>query len=158
MVQLSFPYMTTGKIIALLIQTFLWKQTSLFFNTLFQFIIAFLPRSKSLLISWLQSLSTVILEPKKRKDVTVSTFSPSICHGVMGPGVMILVIWMLSFKAAFSLSSFSLIKRLFSYSSLSAIRVISSTYLWLLVFLPAILISACDSSSLAFHMIYSECK
>ena len=94
-----------------------------------RFVITFIPRGKCLLISWLQSLSAVILEPKKRKSVTASAFSPSICHEVMGPDAMILVFWMLSFKPAFSLSSFTLIKRLFSSSSLSAIRVVLSAYL-----------------------------
>ena len=74
------------------------------------------------------------------------------------PDTMIFVFWMLSFKAAFSLSSFTFIKRLFSSSSLSAIRVVSSVYLGLLLFLPAILLPACASSSLAFCMIYSTCK
>ena len=92
-------------------------------------VIAFLPGSKHLLISWLQSPSAVILEPRKIKSVTVSTFSPSICHGVMGLDATILVFWMLSFKTAFSLSSFTFIKRLFSSSSLSAIRVFSSACL-----------------------------
>ena len=114
MVQLSHPYMTTGKTTALTIQTFVGKVMPLFFNTLPRFVIAFLPRNKHLLISQLQTPSAVILEPKKRKSVTASTFSPFICHEVMGPDVMILVFWMLSFKQAFSLSSFTLIKRLFS--------------------------------------------
>ena len=114
---------------------------SLLLNTLSRFVIAFLLRSKHLLMSWLQSLSAVILEPRKRKSVTASTFSPSICHEVMGPDSMTLVLRMLSFKPAFSLSSFTLIKRLFSYSWLAAITVVSSVYLRLL-FLPAILIPA----------------
>ena len=118
-------------------------------------IIVFLPRSKCLLILWLQSPSTVILEPKIIKYVTVSTFSPSICHEVMRPDIIILVFWMLSFKPTFSLSPFTLIKRLFSSYSLSAIRVVSSAYLRLLIFLPAILIPACDSFSRAFRMMYS---
>ena len=84
MVQLFDPYMTTGKTIALTIQAFVGKVTSLLFNTLSRFVRAFLPRIKHLLISWLQSLSVVILEPKKIKSVTVSTFSLSICHEVMG--------------------------------------------------------------------------
>ena len=76
MVQLSYPYMTTGKTIALNIWTFVGKVMSLFFNILSRFVIAFLPRRKCLLISWLQSLSAGILEPPKRKSVTVSTFPP----------------------------------------------------------------------------------
>ena len=91
MVQLSHPYMATGKTIALTIWTFISKVMSLLFNTLSRFVIAFLAMSKRLLISWLQSLSTVILEPRKIKSVTVSTFSPSICHEVMGPDAVIFI-------------------------------------------------------------------
>ena len=98
------------------------------------------------------------LEPKKIKSDTVSTVSPSISHEVMGPDAMIFVFWMLRFKTAFSLSSYTFIKKLFSSSSLSAIRVVSSAYLRLLIFLPAILIPACASSSPAFLMIYSAYK
>ena len=86
LVQLSHPYMTTGKTTALTRQTFVGKVMSLLFNMLSSLVIAFLPRSKRPLISWLQSPSPVILESKKVKSVTVSTFSPSICHEVMGPG------------------------------------------------------------------------
>ena len=114
-----------------------------------------LPRSKRILISWLQSPSAVIWEPKKIQSVTVS---PSICHEVMGPDAMILVFWTLSFKSAFSLSSFTFIKRLFSSSSLSAVRVMSSAYQRLLIFLLAVLIPACASSNLVFCMMYSACK
>ena len=89
MVQLSHPYMTTAKIIALTRRTFVSKVMSLLFNMLSRLVIAFLPRSKRLLISWLQSPSAVILEPQKIKSVTVSTVSPSICHEVMGPDAMI---------------------------------------------------------------------
>ena len=137
--------------------TFVSKVMSLLFNMLSSLVIAFLPRSKHLLISWLQSLSTVILESKKIKSVTVSIVSPSICHEVMGPDAMILVFWMFSFKPTFSPSSFTFIKRLFSYS-LSAIRVMPSTYLRLLIFLPAIFIPACASSSPVFLMMYSASK
>ena len=126
------------------------------FNMLFKLIIAFLPRSKCLLISWLQSFSAVILEPKKIKSVTASNFSPSICHEGMVPDAMILVFWMLSFKPAFSIY-FTLIKRLFS-SLLSAIRVVSSAYLKLLIFLQAILIPAYNSFSPAFCIMYSAYK
>ena len=90
-VQLSHPYMTTGKTIALTRQTFVGKVMSLLFNTLSRLVIAFLPRSKHLLISWLQSPSAVILEPQKMKSDTVSIISPSICHQVMRPDAMILV-------------------------------------------------------------------
>ena len=91
MVQLSHPYMTTGKTIALTRQTFVGKVMSLLFNMLPRFVVAFLPRSKRLLISWLQSLSAVILEAKKRKSVTFSIVSPSIFHDVMGLDAMILL-------------------------------------------------------------------
>ena len=119
--------MTAGKTIALTIWTFVGKVMSLLFNMLSRFVIASLPRSNCLLISWLQSPS-LILEPKKMKSATVSIFSPSICHEVMGLDAVILVFWMLSFKPAFSLSSFTYIKRLFSSSLLSAIRVVSSAF------------------------------
>ena len=122
---------------------FVGKVTSLLFNMLSRFIIVFLPRSKYLLISWLQSPNAVIFEPAQIKSVTVSTVSPSTWHEVMGQDAMILVFWMLSCKPAFSLPSFTFIKRLFSSSSLSAIRVVSSPYLRLQIFLPAILILIC---------------
>ena len=83
-------------------QTFVGKVMSLLFNMLSRLVIAFLPRSKHLLISWLESPSAVILEPPKRKSITVSTVFPSICHEVMEPDAMILVFWMLSFKPTFS--------------------------------------------------------
>ena len=86
MVQISHPYMTTGKTIALTTRTFVGKMLSLLFNMLSRFVIAFFPRKKRLLISWLQSPSAVILEPQKIKSVTVSIVSPSICHEVMGTG------------------------------------------------------------------------
>ena len=104
-IQLSHPYMTTGKITALTRWTYVGKVVSLLFNMRSRLVITFLPRSKCLLISWLQSPSAVILEPKNIKSVTVSTVSPSICQEVMGPDAMILVFWMLSFKPTFSLSS-----------------------------------------------------
>ena len=90
-VQLSHPYMTTGKTIALTRWTFVGKVMSLVFNMLSRLVIAFLPRSKHLLISWPQAPSAVILEPKKIKSLTVSIVSPSICHEVMGPYAMIFV-------------------------------------------------------------------
>ena len=90
-VQLSNPYMTTGKTISLTRQTFVDKVMSLLFNMLFRLVIAFFPRSKHLLISWRQSPSAVILEPKKIKSVTVSIVSPSICHEVMGSDATIFV-------------------------------------------------------------------
>ena len=111
-VQLSHPYMATGKTIALTRQNFVGKVISLLFNMLPRLVITFLPRSKCLLISWLQSLSPVILEGKKIKSATVFSVSPSICHEVMGSDAMILVFWMLSFKPTFSLYSSTFIKRL----------------------------------------------
>ena len=106
-VQLSHPHMTTGKTIALTRRTFVGKVMSLLFNMLSRLVITFLPRSKHLLIPWLQSPSAVTLEPRKIKSATVSTVSPSICHEMMGLDAMILVFWMLSFKPTFSLSSFT---------------------------------------------------
>ena len=138
---LSFLYTPTlttihdyWKTIVLTRQTFLGKVMSLLFNMLLRLVITFLPRSKHLLISWLQSPSTVILDPPKIKSITVSTVSPSICHEVMGLDAMILVFWMVSFKPTFSISSFTFIKRLFSSSSLFATRVVLSAYLRLLIF------------------------
>jgi len=158
MVQFSYPYMTTQKTVALTRWTFVSKVMSLLFNMLSRLGIALLPRrSKCLLISQLQSPSAVILEPKKRKFLTVSIVSLSICHELMGPDAMILVFWKVSFKPL-SLSSFTFIKRFFSSSSLSAIQVMSSAYLRLLIFLLAILIPACASSSPTFLMKYSEYK
>ena len=90
-VQLSHPYMTTGKTIALTNWTFVGKVISLLFNMLSRLVITFLPSSKHLLISWLQSPSAVILKPPKIKSVTISTVSPSICHEVIGPDAVILV-------------------------------------------------------------------
>ena len=156
-VQLSHPYMTTGKTIALTRWTFVCKVMSLLFNMLSRLVIAFLPRSKHILISWLQSPSAVILEPKK-----------IVCHCFH---CFIYLPWsdgtrrhdlsfstILIFKPTFSLSSFTFIKRLFSSSSLSAIRVVSSAYLRFLIFFLAILIPACVSSSPAFHMVYHAYK
>ena len=91
MVQISHPYVTTGKTIVLTRWTFVGKVMSLLFNMLSRFVIAFLQRSKHLLISWLQTPSAVILEPKKVKSVTVSIVALSVCHEVMGPDAMILV-------------------------------------------------------------------
>ena len=133
-VQLSHPYMTTGKIIALTRWTFVDKAISLPFNTHFRFVTAFLPRTVSF-NSWLQSPSSVIWEPKKIVCHYFHCF-PFYLPWVMELDAMILLFWMLSFKPAFSLPSFTFLKRLFS-SSLSAIREVSSAYLWLLIFLPA---------------------
>ena len=128
MVQLSYLHVTTGKTIALTIMDLLSAVMCLLFNMLSRFVIAFLPRSKDLLTSWLQSPSAAVLEPKKI-ICHCFHFFPSACHVVMGPNAMISVFecWVLS--QLFSRSSYTLIKRLFSSSSLSAIRVLSSTYL-----------------------------
>ena len=153
-VQLSHPYMTIGRIISLTPSTFVGKVISLLFNMLLRFFIDFLPRSKHLWISWLQSPSAVILELKKTACYFFHCFPIYLpwsdgtrCHDIS--------FWMLSFKPAFSLFSFTFIKRLFSFSLLSAIRVVSSAYLRLLIFLLAILIPACDLSSTPFCMMYS---
>ena len=144
---ISHPYMTIGKIISLTRWIFVNKVMSLLFNTLSRFFIAFLPRSKHLLISWLQSSSRVILEPKKIKSLTISTFSPSICHEVIGLNGTILVFWMLSFKLFHSPLTLS--------SRRSSVPLL---YLRLLMLLLAVLIPACDSSSPAFHMMCCACK
>ena len=102
----SHPNMTTGKTIALTRRTFVGKVMSLLFNMLSRLVRAFLPRSKHLLISWMQSPSAVILEPKKIKSVTVSIVSPSFCYEMMGLDAMIFVFLMLSFKPAFFTFSF----------------------------------------------------
>ena len=99
MVRLSYPYVTTGRIIALTTQTFVSKVMCLLFNMLSIFVIAFLPRSKCLL--WLQSLSAVILEPKKRKSVTASTVSSFTCYEMMEPAAMILALLNVEFQASF---------------------------------------------------------
>ena len=150
--------MTTGKTIALTRWTFFDKVMSLLFNMLSRLVIAFLPRSKCLLIPWLQSPSAVILEPPQIKSVTVYTVSPSICHEVMELDAMILVFWMLGFKTTFSLSSLIFMKRLFSSSSFSVIRVVSSVYLRLLLFLSGNHDSSLCFIQPAFRMIHSAYK
>ena len=128
----------------------------LLFNPLSIFVIPFLPRSECLLISWLQSSSAVIFEHKKWKSVTASTLSPSVCHKVMGLNDIFTYFFLiLGFQLAFSLSYFTFIKRFFSSSSLSAIRVVSSVWL---IFLLTVLIPACNSPSLASHTMWSACK
>ena len=128
---------------------------SLLFNMLSRFVRAFLPRSKHLLISWLQLPSAVIFGAQENKVCHCFHCFSSTFHEVMGLDAMILVFWMLSFKPTFSIPSFPFIKRLFRSSLLFAIRVVSSVSLRLLIFLPAILIPAYASSSLAFLMMYS---
>ena len=121
-------------------------------------VIAFLPKSKHLLISWLQSPSAVILEPPKIKSLTVSIVSPPICQGVMGPDAMILVFWMLSFKASFFTLLFHFHQEAlyFFFAFCHKGGVICS--LRLLIFLPAILLPACASSSPVIFMMYSAYK
>ena len=118
MVQMSHTYMTTGKTIAFTIWTFEGKVTSLLFNIPSRFVIVFLPKTKHLLISWLQSPSEVTLEPKKIKSVTVSIVSPSICPSIWSDGISchyyFFFFLILSFQPAFPLSSFNFIKSLFS--------------------------------------------
>ena len=110
-----------------------WQSNISAFNMLSRLVIAFLPRSKHLLISCLQSPSAVSLEPKNLKSVTVSTVCPSICHEVMAPDAKILVFWMLSFKTTFSLSSFTFIKRLFSLMKLWAMPCRATQDRWVMV-------------------------
>ena len=117
-------------LLALTRWTFVGKVMYLLLNMLSRFVKDFLPRSKRLFISWLQSPSAVILEPKKMNSLTVSFVSPSTCHEVMGLDAMIFMFWMLYFKTALSLFSFTFIKRLFSSSLLSAIRVVSHLHIW----------------------------
>ena len=158
MVQLSHQNMTTGKTIALTRWIFVCKVITLLLHMLSEFIIAFLLRSKHLVISWHQSLSAVILEPKKISTYHCFHFFPFYLPCYDGTGCHDLsscVFLMLNFKPAFSLFSFILINRFFSFSSYSTIRVVSSEYLRLLIFLLAILIPACHSSSLAFCKMYS---
>ena len=130
-VQLSYPYMTTGKTIALIRWIFVGKVMSLLFNMLSRVVITFLPRSKHLLISWLQSHLQSFQSPQNKVSHCFPIYLPwsdgTRCH--------ILVFWMLSFKPTSSLSSFTFIKSLFSTSLLSAVRVMSSAYLRLSIFL-----------------------
>ena len=121
MVQLPHPYMSTEKTIALTRWTFVGKVMSLLFNMLSRLDIAFLPRSKCLLIFM---AAVIVCTDFRAQEYKVCHCFPSVCHEVMGLDAMILVFWMLSFKPDFSLSSFTFIKKLFSSSSLSAIRVL----------------------------------
>ena len=150
MVQLPHPYMTTGKTIALTRWTFVSKVRSLLFNMLSMLVIAFLPRRKYLVISWLQwfwGLQNKVCHCFHCFFLYSPWSDGTWCHDLSFLNV--------EFKPTFSLSSFTFIKRLFTSSSLSAISVVSSAYLRLLMFLLAILILSCPSSSLAFHMMYS---
>ena len=155
-VQLWHSYMTTGKTIALTIWTFVGQVLSLLFNMLSRLVLAFLPRSKRLLISWLQSPSAVILEPPKIVSHCCHCF-PIYLPWSDGTGFHDLSFLNVEFKPTLSLSSFTFIKRLFS-SSLSAIRVVSSAFQRLLIFLPSVLIPACASSSPAYLLLYSAYK
>ena len=131
---------------------------SLPFNTLSRFVIAILTRSKCLLTLWLQSPSALILELKKIEIWHCFHIFPIYLPWSDRTDVMVFIFWMLSFKPAFSFSSFTFIKRLLSSSSLFAIRVVSPAYLRLLIFLLAILIPVCDSSSPTCPMIYPAYK
>ena len=153
MVQLSHPYMTTGRTIALTRQTFVGKVMAPFFNMLSRLVIAFLPRNKRLLISRLHSPSAVILEPPKIVSHCFHCFPIYLSWGD-GTGCYDLSFLNVEFQASFSLSSFTF-KRLFGSSSLHAIRMASSAYLRLLIFLPAILFPACASSNPGFCMMCS---
>ena len=155
MVQCSHPYLTTGKTIALTRWTFVSKVMSLLFNTLSRFVTAFLPRSNSLF----NFMPTVTIYTdfgaQENKVCHCCHCFPPICHEVMGSVAIIFIIWMLSFKPVFPFSFCTFIKRLFSSSSFSAIKVVSSAYQRLLIYLLAIVIPAYASSSPTFHMIYS---
>ena len=160
MVHLLHLYITTGKTIPLTRWTFVSKVMSLLFSILSRFVIAFLPRNKRLLISWLRSPSAVILEPKKIKvshcfHFFLHLFAMKWWDHM--PWSQIFQCWVLS-QVFHSLLSPSFIKRLFSSSSLSTIRLVSSTYLRLLIFLPSILIPAWGSSSPEFCTMCSAYK
>ena len=154
--------MTTGKTTVLTRQTFVGKVMSLLFNMLSRLAITFLPRSKHLLISWMQLPSEAIFElpppPPQIKSLIVSIVSPqfALTWWDQMPWALFSECWV--FSQLFHSSSFTFIKRLFSSSSLSAIRVVLSAYLRLLKFLSAVLIPACDSSSPAFWMMYCAYK
>ena len=159
MIQLSYPYMTTGETIALTIWSLSAKWCLCFLIHCLDLLwFSFQGVSPFLKFHGCSHWSTVILEPRKIKSVIVSTFPSFIFYEVMGPDAMILVLLMLSFKLTLWFYSFSFIKRVFSSSLLSARRVKWSAYLRLLIFLLAILIPACTSSSLAFHMMHSAYK
>ena len=153
-IQLSHLHMTTGKTGALTTRNFVGRVVSLLFNTLSRFVVAFLPRSHHL-IPWLPSLSSVVLSPRRG---ALSLLPPLPLLFAMSKGADATILdFLFSFKLALSLSSFTPIKRLFSSSSLSVIRVVSSACLRLLMFLPPILIPACHSPSPAFLMMCSAC-
>ena len=156
--QLLHLYLTTGKTTTLAIWNFAGEVRSLLFNMLSRFAIVFLSRSKCLLISWLQFTVCSDFGAQENKVCHCFHFLPLYLPWSDGTKCHDLSFFMLSFKPAFLLSSFKLIKTLFSSFSLYDMRVVSSTYLKLFIFLPAILIPACDSSSPAFHIMYSAYK
>ena len=153
--QLSHPYMTTGKTIALTKWTFVGQAMSLLLNMLSKLVITFsFKEQASFNFMAAVTIYSDFGAPKNKVCLCFHSF-PIYFHEMMRPDAMILVFCVLSFKPNYSLSSFTFIKRLFGSSSLSAIRVVSSAYLRLLIFLPEILIPACTSSSPAFLMMYS---
>ena len=153
MVQLSHPYVTTGKTIALAID--LCRQSDV--SALYAVYVGHSFPSKEQASFNFVAAITVCTDFGAQENKIWHCF-PICCHEVTGPDAMILVFWMLGFKPPFSLFSFIFIKRLFSSSSFSTIKVVSSAYLRLLLYLPEILIPAWDSSSLAFLMMYPACK
>ena len=158
MVQLSQLYMTMGKAIALTIWTFVEKVMSMLFNMLSRFVIAFSSKGQACFNFMAAVTVHSDFGAQEKKICHCFHFFPFYLPWSGGTRCRDLSFWMLCFKPVFSLSSFTFIKRLFSSSSLSAIRVVSSGYLRLLIFLPAILMLAFDSSSPPFHMVYSAYK
>ena len=158
LVQLSHSYTTTGKTIALTRWTFVGNVMSLLFKMLSRLVKTFFSKKQASFNFMTAATICSDFGAPKIKSATISTVSPSICHEVMGPDAMILVSWILSFKPTFAFSSFTFIKRFFNSPSLSAISVVSSAYLRLLIFPLAILIPACASSSPVFLMMYSAYK
>ena len=159
MIQLSHPYVTTGKPIALIIQTFAGKVMTLLFNILSMFVKAFFPKEQASFN--FMAVVTICSDFGAQENKLCHCFHCFLTNIPWSDGTRcttILVFCMFSFKPAFSLCSFTFIKRLVSYSSLFAIRMVSSVYRRLLIFLLAILIPACASSSLEFHMMYSAYK
>ena len=158
-VQLSHSYMTTGKTTALTRWTFAGKVMSLLFNMLSRLVITFLPRSKCLNFMAAITICSNCGAPQNKVSHCLHCFPIYLpWSGGTGPEAKILVFWMLSFKPAFSLSAFTFIKKLVSFSLLFATMVVSSAYLRLLIFLLVILILASTLSSPAFGMMYSAYK
>ena len=157
MVQLSYLYMTPGKTIALTVWTIAGKVMSLLFNTLSRFVIAFVIAKEQASFNFMATV-TICSDFGAQENKICHCFHsfPFCLPWSHGTGYHDLSFLMLSFKPAFSLSCFTFFKRRFSSSSLSVIRVVSSAYLRLFIFFPSVLLPACDSSSLAFHLMYSE--